>query len=666
MNILTKLIKLMWKENKAIFIMSVIFTILSATFTMMQAEIGQALFSAINIAQSSKLKSETIEKLNNDKLNSNKNEINDQVIIDEYNNGLLNNDKEEEKEKYENKQNIVSKINLFKLFFENLGKIKSTKDFLTFIFMQKSLVLVIITGILFILFYLLLKFFLYMQGYLQSLLAFKASINMQKQMFDKLLTLPSLFFKSKAKAGDLITRIINDINNIRIASMNIFNMLFFIPILVVFSIIMLFIKNHLFTFILIISGAIGIIFINIIAKLVKHQVVQSSKRLAGTASYINQTIYGIDAIKVYNTEKYEKKQFSSLLDNYIKAYKKLLQLSLLERPVTEILGVLIFILILISGALLFWQSKLTIDQIIGFLLYLIVLAPNIQNVSRILFQLNSAEGSNQRLEEILKMENESKYFGNEKLKNFNGNLDFKNIYFSYSYQNEISEIEYALYDISIKIKEGEFVAIVGPSGAGKSTFINLIPALLIPTKGTIYFDNIDYKTLSLSEIRKHIAIVPQDVVLFPDTIYNNILFGRLDAKEEEVYYYSKLANADSFIKELPEGYNTILGERGLTISGGQKQRIAIARALLKNPKVLIFDEATSSLDSESERAIQNAMESIMHKQTLIVIAHRLSTVLKADRIIVLNKGRIVEVGNHEELLNKNGLYTSLYNSQFNT
>jgi len=634
----------MWQENKIIFLLSIIFTILSAIFTMMQAEIGQALFSAINI---------------NDKIKSN---VDNQDI---------------NQEKATN-----GKVKVFINLLQNLSKIRSLKEFLIFIFSQKSIALILFTGFLFLLFYFLLKLFLYIQGYLQSFLAFKASLQIQKKMFEKLLALPSLYFKTNAKAGDLITRIINDINSIRIALMNIFNTLFFIPILVLFSLVMLFIKNSLFTMLLIISGFIGILLINKVAKMVKTQVVQSSKRLASSASYINQTIYGIDAIKIFNNEEYEKNQFSSLLTYYTDSYKKLIRLSLLERPLTELFGVLILILILTTGAFLLWTGKLNMEQIVGFLLYLLVLTPNIQSITKILFQISNAEGANERLEEIFKMENESKEFGKNKLDNFKGNIKFENVYFTYSnkvkieknnqidrkkeIEQDIEDKEHALYDINISIKEGEFIAIVGPSGAGKSTFINLIPALIAPTRGKIFFDNIDYKSLSLNEIRKYISIVPQEVVLFPDTIYNNILFGRLSATEEEVYYYSKLANADSFIKNLPDGYNTILGERGATVSGGQKQRIAIARALLKKPKVLIFDEATSSLDSESERAIQKAMENIMHQQTTIVIAHRLSTVLKADRIVVLNKGKIEEIGKHEELIEKNGVYSKLYNSQFYT
>ncbi|MFN3412150.1 MAG: ABC transporter ATP-binding protein [Exilispira sp.] len=634
MAIIKKLLRIMWKENKTIFIISIIFTILSAIFTMMQAEIGQALFSAINF--NDKIKNQEIEQNIEEDLDKNK--------------------------------------NIFKILIKNLYRIKNLKEFLIFIFSQKSIPLIVFSGFLFFLFYFILKLFLYMQSYLQSFLAFKASIQIQKNMFDKLLALPSIFFKTKAKAGDLITRIINDINTVRVALMNIFNTLFFIPILLIFSLIMLFIKNSLFTTLLIITGFLGFFLINKVAKMVKTQVVQSSKRLANSASYINQTIYGIDAIKVFNNEEYEKNQFSSLLAHYIKSYKKLLQLSLSERPITELFGILILLLILLVGAFLFWNDKLTVEQIVGFLLYLLVLTPNIQNVSKILFQINNAEGANERLEEILDMENESKYFGNKKLEKFDGNIKFENVFFTYKNKKVIDvengckdiepESEHALYDINLSINAGEFVAIVGPSGAGKSTFISLIPALIAPTRGTLYFDNIDYKTLSLDEIRKHIAIVPQEVVLFPDTIYNNILFGRLDASEDEVYYYSKLANADSFIRNLPDGYKTILGERGSTVSGGQKQRIAIARALLKKPKILIFDEATSSLDSESERAIQSAMENIIHQQTTIVIAHRLSTVLKADRIVVLNKGKVIEIGNHQELLSKDGLYTRLYRSQF--
>lgn len=642
MNIIKKLIKLMWQENKIIFLLSIIFTILSAIFTMMQAEIGQALFSAINT---------------NDKIKSDVD--NQDINLEKATNG---------------------KVKVFINLLQNLSKIRSLKEFLIFIFSQKSIALILFTGFLFLLFYFLLKLLLYIQGYLQSFLAFKASLQIQKKMFEKLLALPSLYFKTNAKAGDLITRIINDINSIRIALMNIFNTLFFIPILVLFSLVMLFIKNSLFTMLLIISGFIGILLINKVAKMVKTQVVQSSKRLASSASYINQTIYGIDAIKIFNNEEYEKKQFSSLLTYYTDSYKKLIRLSLLERPLTEIFGVLILILILTTGAFLLWTGKLNMEQIVGFLLYLLVLTPNIQSITKILFQISNAEGANERLEEIFKMENESNEFGKNKLDNFEGNIKFENVYFTYSnkvkieknnkidrkkeIEQDIEDKEHALYDINISIKSGEFIAIVGPSGAGKSTFINLIPALITPTRGKIFFDNIDYKSFSLNEIRKYIAIVPQEVVLFPDTIYNNILFGRLSATEEEVYYFSKLANADSFIRNLPDGYNTILGERGATVSGGQKQRIAIARALLKKPKVLIFDEATSSLDSESERAIQKAMENIMHQQTTIVIAHRLSTVLKADRIVVLNKGKIEEIGKHEELIEKNGIYTKLYNSQF--
>ncbi|MCR4420973.1 MAG: ABC transporter ATP-binding protein/permease [Exilispira sp.] len=633
MNIIKKLIRLMWKENKVIFIMSIIFTIFSAIFTMMQAEIGQALFSAINI---------------NDKL---KNNLDKSTIITDKQNLGQNEIKNE-------------KQNIFKILLKNFSKIRNLKEFLVFIFSQKSIPLILFSGFLFLLFYFLLKLFLYIQGNLQSFLAFKASVQIQKNMFEKLLALPSLFFKTKAKSGELISRIINDINSIRIALMNIFNTLFFIPILVIFSLTMLFIKNSLFTALLILSGAIGVFLINKIAKMVKIQVVQSSKRLANSASYINQTIYGIEAIKVFNNEEYEKKQFSSLLNHYVLSYKKLIRLSLLERPLTELFGILILLSILTVGAFLLWHGKLNIEQIVGFLLYLLVLTPNLQSITKILFQISNAEGAYERLEEILVMENESKEFGQEKLDNFKGNIKFENVYFTYSQKEEKEEAEHALFDINISIKAGEFIAIVGPSGAGKSTFISLIPALITPKSGTIFFDNVDYKRLSLDEIRKQISVVPQDVVLFPDTIFNNIRFGRLDANEDEVYHYSKIANADSFIMSLPEGYNTILGERGATVSGGQKQRIAIARALIKQPKVLIFDEATSSLDSESERAIQNAMENIKHQQTTLVIAHRLSTVLNADRIVVLNKGKIEEIGTHKQLLENNGLYTKLYNSQF--
>ena len=238
-----------------------------------------------------------------------------------------------------------------------------------------------------------------------------------------------------------------------------------------------------------------------------------------------------------------------------------------------------------------------------------------------------------------------------------GEVEFKNVTFSYKPEETI------LHNINLTVAPGEIVALVGPSGAGKSTFVNLIPRFFDTTEGEVCVDGINVRTINGKDLRKFIGMVPQDTYLFAGTIEDNIKFGKLDATHDEIIEAAKLANADKFISELPDSYNTVLGERGVNLSGGQAQRIALARAFLKNPKILILDEATSALDSETESLIQEALDLLMKDRTTFMIAHRLSTVVNADRILVLEKGSIVESGKHEELLEKKGLYYQLYNAQ---
>jgi subfamily B ATP-binding cassette protein MsbA len=238
-----------------------------------------------------------------------------------------------------------------------------------------------------------------------------------------------------------------------------------------------------------------------------------------------------------------------------------------------------------------------------------------------------------------------------------GKVDFNNVTFSYKQDETI------LHNINISVQPGEIIALVGPSGAGKSTFVNLIPRFFDTTQGEVCVDEVDVRKINSKDLRKFIGLVPQETYLFAGTIEDNIKFGRLDATHEEIVEAAKLANAHEFITSFPDSYNTVLGERGVNLSGGQAQRVALARAFLKNPKILILDEATSALDSETESLIQEALNLLMKDRTTFMIAHRLSTVVNADRIIVLEKGKIVETGKHEELLEKKGLYFQLYNAQ---
>lgn len=663
MRILFKLLKIMWRNNKALFLLSIVLIIASAVLTIAQAEIGQAFYSALSnetySAKNSDIKINTNTNINSNNNNNKTNEKN--INTNDNNNNKLNknNNTIPTNNKIKNKINLIDSIKL-------IIKSKSLSNGIKILMNFHSIRLIIIVGILAFLFYLIYEALLYFQSFSLIYLAFNASISLQKEMFSKLLDLPSLYFKSEGKTGDMISRIMSDINTIRVAILGAFRTIFFTPILIVFGLIMLIKKNAIFTLILVVTGTFGFLIINGISKLLKKVVLEARRKAANTADYINQTIYGIDIIKIFNTKENEELRFSQIIHKYKEVYKKQITIGLFQKPVTELIGAIIVIFIILLGSILIWNYKITMDEIVGFILYLLVITPHIQGLSKILFSLKSAEGASVRIYEILDLENESTHFGKKELKYFNGNVEFKNVYFSYKdilKSNLIKDLE-TLKNINIKLNKGEFIAIVGPSGAGKTTFVNLIPALIYPTKGEILFDGINYQKYTIESIRKYISYVPQEVVLFPDTIYNNIAYGNPEATKDEVIKFSKLANAHEFILNLPDEYDTVLGERGAKISGGQKQRIAIARALIKNPKILIFDEATSSLDTESEKAIQKAIFNVVKKQTTIVIAHRLSTVLKADKIIVLKDGEIVEVGNHETLLKKGGLYKKLYEIQF--
>ncbi len=296
----------------------------------------------------------------------------------------------------------------------------------------------------------------------------------------------------------------------------------------------------------------------------------------------------------------------------------------------------------------------------AFLIYAVNLANPIKRLSRVFGNIQKAMAAAERVFEVLDTTPEITDKANAKpLAKIEGKVSFKEVSFAYK------EGEMALDNVSLEAKAGQMVAIVGPSGAGKTTIANLLPRFYDPTAGAIFVDDIDIREVTMHSLREQIGIVPQETVLFNGTVYENILYGDLNATEEEVIAATKAANAHEFVMAMPEGYQTQIGERGSSLSGGQRQRLAIARAILKNPRILVLDEATSALDTESEKLVQAALDQLMVGRTSFVIAHRLSTILKANMILVMEKGKIVERGTHEELLALGGLYSSLYQIQFN-
>ncbi len=329
------------------------------------------------------------------------------------------------------------------------------------------------------------------------------------------------------------------------------------------------------------------------------------------------------------------------------------------KPIVEFFTTTVVALVALYGGWLVVEGKMTAGSIMAFLTAFGLIIDPMKRLTDINNSIQTSIPAVDRLYEIIdaEVEIEDKEDAVDK-KEVVGKIDFKNVYFTYDNKHDV------IKNFNLDVKAGEMIALVGKSGSGKSTLVNLIPRFYDIKSGSIKIDNLDIRDYKLKSLRTHIGIVPQDTFLFSGSVYDNIIYGRRDATKEEVMEAAKMANAYNFIKELPEGFDTEVGERGVLLSGGQKQRISIARAILENPPIMILDEATSALDTESERLVQDALDKLMDNRTTFVIAHRLSTILHADKIVVMEDGEIKEIGKHEELLDKNGIYRKLYETQF--
>jgi subfamily B ATP-binding cassette protein MsbA len=501
----------------------------------------------------------------------------------------------------------------------------------------------------------------YMQAYFMAVVEYGAMKDLRDQAFKHLHQLPLSYFK-KEKTGNLISRFTNDVNIVQSSISATFSNLIKEPLtIIVFLGIAVSISWQLTLFaFLILPFSTGII-IWIGLKLRKQTYALQSK-LADITSVLQETISGVKIVKAFGMEPFENKRFTSETKNFFRMVLKIVRIRNASSPITEFLSVIIGVFIIYYGGILVLEENaLSASEFLGFLFAIFQMLPPIKELSSVNNRIQEASAAGDRIFEILDTEPDIKNLpGAIELKEFNKTIEFKDIHFSYDDSDEK-----ILIDINFKVNHGEVIALVGPSGGGKSTLVDLIPRFYDPTKGHLLIDDVDIRKYTIESLRSKMGIVTQETFLFNTSVKENIAYGLHDCRLEKIIEAAKTANAHKFISEMPNGYDTMIGERGVKLSGGQRQRLTIARALLKNPEIMIFDEATSALDNESEILVQEAIERLMKNRTTFVIAHRLSTIRNADKILVIDRGKIVQFGKHEELLGEsNGLYKKLYEMQF--
>ena len=478
-------------------------------------------------------------------------------------------------------------------------------------------------------------------------------------VYNKLLSLPMGYY-NRQKKGDIIARMSGDVNEIETSIVSSLDMLIKNPILIIcyFSaLIYLSWELTLFTVTVVPLMAWGM---SAIGKKLKRKSLEAQDKWSETMAQLDETLGGLRVIKAFIAEDKMKERFANTANAYRKAYGKVAVRQASAHPVSELLGSIMIMIVLWFGGTLILSDKAPIDAS-TFIFYMTilysVLAP-LKEFSKAGYNIPKGLASMERVDKILEAENEIKEADNPKtLKGFDEALRFKGVSFRYEEDREI------LHDIDLTIPKGKTIALVGQSGSGKSTLADLIPRYYDVCSGAVTLDGTDIREFRIKDLRSLIGNVNQEAILFNDTIFNNIAFGVENATMEQVIEAAKIANAHEFIMEKEEGYQTNIGDRGGKLSGGQRQRISIARAILKNPPILILDEATSALDTESEKIVQEALDRLTSTRTTIVIAHRLSTIRNADLICVMHEGRIVEKGRHEELIALNGYYRKLHDMQ---
>ena len=513
-----------------------------------------------------------------------------------------------------------------------------------------AVVLVIVT-------FLLKNLFNYLASYHITHLKNGVLRDLRQKMYYKIIDLPISYYSEKRK-GDIMARMLGDVNEVQNSFFSILELIVKEPLTIVFTIIaMLNISVNLTLFVFVFIPVSGFI-ISKIGKSLKSKSTRAQQESGYFISLVEESLSGLKVVKSYNAESLFKKRFDNSINTLMKITNSIGNKNNLASPMSEFMGIVTIATLLWYGGNLVLVDK-TLEGSL-FLVYMLlsynILTPA-KNISKASYAVKNGLAAAERVFEVLEIENAITNHKEAEVKDtFDSKIEISNINFKYEDEN-------VLKDFSLEVVKGQTVALVGQSGSGKSTIANLLTRFYDVNEGTIQIDGIDIKKLNLSSLRGLIGLVTQDSILFNDSIRANIALGKEDATDEEIVEALKIANAYEFVKDLPNGIHTNIGDSGNKLSGGQKQRLSIARAVLKNPPIMILDEATSALDTESEKLVQVALENMMQNRTSIVIAHRLSTIQKANKIVVMQKGRIVEQGTHEELIALNGTYNKLVSMQ---
>ncbi len=507
-------------------------------------------------------------------------------------------------------------------------------------------------------------FFRNIFGYLQSnlMMAVEQGLirDVRNTLYRHIHALPLAYF-SNERTGNLISRIMNDVPVINTGISATFQTMIREPLLIAVYLAITLIISWKMTLIAFVVFPLATVIIAWIGRRVHKESGLVQERIADLTSVLHETISGVKVVKAFGMEDFENKKFARVGQSYLDTILRVTRIRNLASPSTEFLSAA-------AGAVIIWYGGMQVlqhealkaSEFLGFLFAVFQLMPPIKELSGVNNRIQEATAAGKRVFEILDTEPGIRDTATpQRLNEFQSSIEFRNVSFHYVDGDPV------LQGVSLRINKGDVVAVVGPSGAGKSTLVDLVPRFYDPTGGVIMIDGLDLRDVELKSLRENIGIVTQETILFNDTVRNNIAYGLEDCSIERIEEAAKAANAHGFISAMPNGYESLIGERGVKISGGERQRLALARAILKNPPILILDEATSSLDTESEILVQEAIERLMTGRTSIVIAHRLSTVQHADRIVVIEGGKIVETGKHQDLLKKRGgLYKKLFDLQF--